>query len=221
VGLLFFVGIAALAAGVYYFSRLSAKKRREAFSGLAHQHGLSYHPDDPFDTTQMPFQVFQRGHSRKVSNVLVGSSPSGGEVRAFDYQYTTGSGKNQTTHTRSCVMGWTGGKWPQLGLEHEGFFSRFKDFVGIRDIELESEEFNRVFEVRCDDRRFATTLIDGQMMEFLLHAGVDDGVEVHGPWVLQTFNRHHPAALIALVQRADAFRARIPALVWELYPPQA
>ena len=43
---------------------------------------------------------------------------------------------------------------------------RALDLVGLGDIELESDEFNR--RSALADRRFAVTLVDAQMIDFLL-----------------------------------------------------
>ncbi len=220
-GALFFLLVGASVAAILFLAYEIERRRRRQFETLARTHGLSYYPQDPFGTLGLPFEVFRRGHSRKVRNVLVGRSPvDGSEVRAFDYTYTTGSGKNSQTHNKTCVMSYLGTAWPNLGVEREGLFNRFKDFVGLRDIELESEEFNRAFEVRCADRRFATAFLDPTMMDVLLRSGIDDGLEVGGSWMLETFDRVSPPQTLALVQRSDAIRSHIPDLVWELYPPR-
>lgn len=53
---------------------------------------------------------------------------------------------------------------------------------GLRDIEFESEEFNRAFTVKCDDRRFANALIDGRMMAWLLEDRSRWGFEMATGW---------------------------------------
>lgn len=221
-GLLFLVFGIVLTAVVIYVAYELERRRRRQFELLARTHGLAFYPQDPFGTLEQPFAIFHRGHSRKVRNVLVGKSPTdGSEVRAFDYTYTTGSGKNSQTHHKTCVMGYLGTAWPILGIEREGLFNRFKDFVGVADIELESEEFNRTFEVRCADARFATAFLDPTMMEVLLRSGIDDGLEVGGAWMIETFDRVSPPETVALVQRSDAIRSNVPELLWELYPARA
>ena len=57
------------------------------------------------------------------------------------------------------------------------------------------------------------------MMEWLLTSGVEDAVEIFGPWVFESFKQVGAYELPALVQRTEAFRAQIPRVVWDLYPP--
>ena len=51
-----------------------------------------------------------------------------------------------------------------------------RDAVGLGDQDLESERFNRAFDVRASDRRFASALLDARMMEWLLAPGARGGL---------------------------------------------
>jgi hypothetical protein len=214
IGLFLGISLGALALAHYL-----AEARRKAFRAVAHQFGLTYYAKDPFTTVQMPFRLFLRGSTRQVTNMLVGRGPAGGEIRAFDYRYTTGSGKSRQTHNRSVVMSATGAAWPHLSVRNEDIGDKIFRMVGVRDHELESEEFNRRFQLDTSDARFATALVDPAMMHLLLTTGLEDTVEVYGPWVLMCWRQVEPGRLPELVARTEAFRARIPAIVWELYPP--
>ena len=167
----------------------------------------------------LPLAFFERGHSRKVSNVMYGRTPEGHDKRAFDYQYTTGSGKNRHVYTFSCGLISTGAAWPQLTLGPEGFFDRVLDVIGSADIEFESEEFNRAWEVRSADPRFASAMIDPEMILFLLEKAEGARVEVNGPWILFSTERRAPDSLPQSIVAAEAFRDGIPPVVWSLYPP--
>ena len=169
--------------------------------------------------TTLPLAFFDRGHSRKVSNVMYGHTPDGRDRRAFDYQYTTGSGKNRHVYNFSCGLISTGAAWPQLTLGPEGFFDRVMDVIGGADIQFESEEFNREWEVRCSDPRFASALIDPEMMLFLMEKAEGARVEVHGPWILFSGEQLTPESLPQTIASAEAFREGIPPVVWSLYPP--
>jgi hypothetical protein len=191
-------------------------------SEVAARHELSFSAKDPFrmpDT--LPLAFFDRGHSRKASNVMYGRTADGQDRRAFDYQYTTGSGKNRRVYNFSCGLISTGAQWPQLTLGPEGFFDRVLDVVGGADIQFESEEFNRAWEVRSSDPRFASALIDPEMMLFLLEKAEGARIEVHGPWILFSGEQRDPDSLPQAIAAAEAFRDGIPPVVWSLYPPPA
>jgi hypothetical protein len=166
----------------------------------------------------VPLAFFDRGHARKASNVMYGRTADGHDRRAFDYQYTTGSGKNRKVHTFSCGLISTGAAWPQLTLGPEGFFERVMDVIGGDDIQFESEEFNREWEVRSSDPRFASAMIDPEMMLFLMEKAQGARIEVSGPWILFSGERGDPDQLPQLIASAEAFRAGVPPVVWSLYP---
>ena len=60
----------------------------------------------------------------------------------------------------------------------EGFAGRLAASMGGRGIEFELESFNRAFEVRSDDPRFAHALIDARMMSWLQELPPDTGFEI-------------------------------------------
>jgi hypothetical protein len=87
--------VGLVAAIAFYFD----KKRREMWESVARRYGFTYERRDPYDipSRYQSFALFQRGHSRKASNCLEGRYQDT-HVLLFDYRYTTGGGKNQTTH---------------------------------------------------------------------------------------------------------------------------
>ena len=76
------------------------------------------------------------------------------------------------------------GAWPEVSITREGILEKALDLVGLGDIELESDEFNRRFALRSPDRRFAVTLVDARMIDFLLSTEAQFAFFVKGRWVL-------------------------------------
>jgi hypothetical protein len=216
----FFVIAALVTAVAWYLQTVAATRRRRRMSDVASRYGLAFSAKDPFRMTDtVPLAFFDRGHSRKVSNVMYDRTAGGLDRRAFDYQYTTGSGKNRRVYAFSCGLISTGADWPRLTLGPEGFFDRVLGVIGGADIKFESEEFNREWEVRSGDVRFASAMIDPEMMLFLLERAEGARVEVNGPWILFSGDRREPESLPQVIGVAEAFRDRIPPVVWSLYPP--
>jgi len=172
----------ALAVALIVFGILKARERREAMARLAKELGFEYYPDDPWNLEDKyaMFELFGRGHSRKASNVICGEV-DGRAVVAFDYQYTTGSGKNQSTHScQALVMGLpivAAG----LRMRSESLFDRVASWVGYEDINFESDEFSRRYHVACDDRRFAYDILHARLIEHLLACGQAPDLEMKGP----------------------------------------
>jgi len=172
----------ALAVVLIVFGILKARERREAMARLAAELGFEYYPDDPWNLEDKyaMFELFGRGHSRRASNVICGEI-DGRAVVAFDYQYTTGSGKNQSTHSyQALVMG-----LPILAaglrMRSESLFDRVASWVGYDDINFESDEFSRSYHVACDDRRFAYDILHARLIDYLLGCGSVPNLEMQGP----------------------------------------
>ncbi|HUX00118.1 MAG: hypothetical protein WBD63_02880 [Phycisphaerae bacterium] len=162
----------ALAAAVIVFGILKARQRREAMARLAAELGFEFYPDDPWGIAERyaMFELFGRGHSRKASNILCGEL-DGRAVVAFDYKYTTGSGKNQSTHHYQGVVLGLPIMAAGLRMRGETVFDRLASWVGWDDIDFESDEFSRRYHVRSEDRRFAYDIFHARLIEHLLACG--------------------------------------------------
>ncbi|MBN1942879.1 MAG: hypothetical protein JW849_06250, partial [Phycisphaerae bacterium] len=130
-------GVAAVVAGVLY-----GIKRRKALEAFALQHGMEFdrtknsHVDNQFPT----LKCFHQGHSRYGCNFLKGQWQGRGFL-GFDYHYTTGSGKNRSHHSFSCVLLSSNVPLKELFIRPEGFFDKITEFFGYDDIDFESAEF--------------------------------------------------------------------------------
>ena len=74
--------------------------------------------------------------------------------------------------------------------------------MGLRDIDFESEAFNRAWNVKAEDREFAFKLVDARMMHYLMSTE-GFGYEVVGPWLLVYTKRLKPTELIPLLGSAE------------------
>lgn len=155
---------AVIIAGAIYAGYLRQKFWRE----LAAEWGYTYHSGDFLGLRKRhSFNLFGKGHSQRVHHTLVGRE-NGREVVLFDYSYTTGSGKNQTTHHLSGLILGMPCSGRKLTACPENFLDRFAAFFGFEDINFELEEFNRAFKVQCEDKKFAYDVFHTGMMEYLL-----------------------------------------------------
>ena len=219
--ILFFVGFAVLAiAGVALSLYLQARRRQE-FLAFARQFGFEYSRHDPFGLLGLPFRLFARGEGRGIENVLWGEW-KGRPVKTCDYWYyeehRDSQGKTSRTYHRfNCAVIDVNAAFPPIVMAREGFLSRVADHLGFRDIEFESEEFNRRFQVKAGDRRFAFELVDARMMRWLLALERSVSFEVAGRWILAYHGRVRPAALIPLIGAVSEFRDRIPRAAWGQY----
>lgn len=168
---LFFLVFLAAAAAIAYYQHQRKLERQREMAAVAASQGLDFSVHDPFGTLREPFSLLARGDGRGVENVLWGVW-HGLEVRAFDYWYyeesTDSKGhRSKSYHRFDCALMLVDARCPRLEISNENVFTRLADALTFRDIEFESEEFNRRFTVKCPDRHFATAFCDARMMAWL------------------------------------------------------
>jgi hypothetical protein len=113
------------------------RKRRNDLRDLAASMGLRFSPEGPdvYSLEGTRLELFRLGHSRKAVNMIEVAS-SGGQIRVFDYRYTTGSGKHSQTHNFTVALIASGGSVPQFDLKPETFMYKIGELVGFKDIDL-------------------------------------------------------------------------------------
>lgn len=169
--IVFFIGITALMIVLIIFGMIGAKKRREALVAFAATRGWTYAQSDDSLVDRFEGSPFGTGQSRAATNCIYGVH-DGRQMVAFDYRYQTTSGtgedRSTTSHNFAVVALSLGVAMPALDVVPEGAVGRFFGRLTNSDIELESEDFNRAFTVKCPDRKFASDVLHPQMMEMLL-----------------------------------------------------
>lgn len=220
---LLIIGGLLLAGAVAYWNWQQQQKRREALLAFATAKGLTWTRHDHVGIpTQHPFTFWNKGDERTWENVISGAI-DGKPVLLFDYEYVevTRDHEGRTQRTKypfTCAIAQLPGCFtPGLQLEPETFFSKLKDKTGFRDLELESEEFNRRFEVGTRDRRFAVAFLDARMMNWLLSTPTDFRFEVLGGHVLVAGPRVDPSGLMLRHHVATDFANRTPDVVRDIY----
>ena len=181
------IAVIAIIFGIYGF--IAAQKRREALSNLAAKLGLHFYmgKDKAVARTYSFINKFHQGRNRYASNTLYGNY-RGHDVRAFDYHYTTGSGKNTQHHHLSFFLLEMPVIFPELTIAPEGIFSKIGQALGYDDIDFESYEFSRKFCVRSKDKKFAYDICNAKMMDYLLsHTNLS--IEIENNVLALFFNR--------------------------------
>jgi len=156
---------------VLYFQHLAHKKKVAEFTAYANQRGWHYTVKDNSLVDRFDGNPFGTGHGRRAWHVLRGTHGDR-DALAFEYMYkeTTGSGDDRKTETYyfTVVALATPAPRPRLEITKEGLGRKLLGFVGIRDLQLESEEFNKTFYIRTEDDRFAYDILHPRMMEWML-----------------------------------------------------
>jgi hypothetical protein len=220
---LLFVLVGAVIAVVAYLRYQARQTRIRSVAALAQRTGFTFSRDDVDRVVDMPFKLFKQGDGRRVELVISGTH-NGLPLRLFDYWYYDDSSDGQGDHSRSyhrftCGLLTIPAACPPLRLAHEDFMTRLGEHLGLHDVELEYDDFNRRFRVKCGEQKFAFALLDGQMMQWLLESDGFESVEVVGPWILLAGNQVEPARWLELGTWLDQFHAHVPPVVYTTYPP--
>lgn len=220
----FLVAVAAcVVVAVVLVPWLLRQRGGEDLAAVAARHGLQHSAVDPFGCTRVAFPLFRKGDGRQSRDVVWRDRADGMTTRAFTFSYYVETkddlGRVHRSHRYfTCVMAQVDGAWPEVSITREGFVEKALDLVGLGDIELESEEFNRRFALRSPDRRFAVTLVDARMIDFLLSTEARFGFFVKGRWVLLVSDPVAAGMVPALMRVAEAFVEKVPRVVRELWP---
>lgn len=175
IGLLLVAVVVALAVRQHR-RRVELLRQREA---LALASGWTFTPDASELVDAWRCEPFGTGRGRRAENRVAGTY-RGVPFSAFEYRYYTEShgtdaqGHQTTTrhdHRFDVAVLHLQAPVPDLDLRPEGVMSRLAKALGGADIDLEWEDFNRAYRVRCDDRKFAFDTFNAPTMEFLVSRG--------------------------------------------------
>lgn len=136
------------------------KRRREQLERVALETGFAYEREGtPLDYKGLSsLELLGRGRDHKYSNILRGSG-AGTEMVLFDFKYTTGSGRNRSTHKLTVTAFRTRDDVPQFTLDRENLLHKLISALGYQDIDLEAHpQFSARYLLRGKDveaiRRF-------------------------------------------------------------------
>jgi hypothetical protein len=113
------------------------------------------------------FQLFARGHSKKIRNVFTGKAGDL-DVSVFDYRYTTGSGKNSNT-ARQTVMLFESNQleFPQFALRPEHLFHKIGQVFGYTDIDFDTHPgFSKRYLLRGEDENAVRSTFNREALAF-------------------------------------------------------
>ncbi len=169
ISFLIFGVIVSLVILGFVYSRYLEKKRTEGLSKLAEEMGLSFFPlgNGDLQSRLSSFELFNQGRGRQLTNLITGETE---EVRIsiFDYRYTTGSGKQQSTH-KQTIAALESNKLsvPPFSLRPENFFDKVGSLLGFKDIDFEDHPvFSAMFVVKGPDQVAIKAFFDPSLLDF-------------------------------------------------------
>jgi carbonic anhydrase len=152
--LLLMLGGGGAVAAVVFLAMRAERERNDAARELAGRIGWSFQETAGMEVVPGAerFELFTQGRDRKVRRFLSGRS-GGMRAALFDYSYTVGAGKSQSTWTQTvaCIHA-RGLSLPLFSVRPEGIFHRLAERFGYQDIDLDaSPAFSRAFLLRGPD----------------------------------------------------------------------
>jgi uncharacterized protein DUF3137 len=207
------VGAIIIVAALRQAGRLQ-RARAQAMAPMCAQRGLV-----PTAAANVPRDFSMLSSIERAALTNAFSSPDGG-VAAADL--VRGSGKNATFFSL-VTFTVAGVSMPNISVDVRNVFT-MASVAGAPTLELESDEFDKQFTVRTNDRRSAVMLLDPAMMQWLLDCLQVSFVMI-GDRVLASVNRatepsHDPTQPVEfelLFKFSDGFLARVPAILRSEY----
>ena len=211
-----FVAVVVLILIGAIFNAIAQRKRREGLFELAARLNLDFEmAEDRGIPGRFGFlKQLAQGDNRYATNVLSGTYQQN-NVLVFDYHYETHStdskGHRQTEdHWFSFFILTMPAVFPDLTIRRENFFTRVAEAFGYQDINFESAEFSRAFNVRSPDKKFAYDVCNAKMMEYLL-ANRDLSIEIENEVIALAFDTRLSVEQIEFnLQRLVEIRSRLP-----------
>jgi hypothetical protein len=198
----------------------TVRPRRELHQEQARWLGLRSAPGDHLGYFDRSFALL--GHAagaKDIENTSWGTW-RGIDVVVIDYWFARSSDPNRKDYRYfTCASTAVPEGWPNLSIVPEGFAGRLAASLGSRGIEFELESFNRAFEVRSDDPRFAHALIDATMMRWLEALPPDTGFEIADGTLLCRTPRRSDGDVSWALETMATFLDRIPPVVDSLFGP--
>jgi hypothetical protein len=146
--------VAGIIGAILYFTRRYEQQRTARLEHLADELSLGFSAagDVALEVALADLPLMQRGRSRKMTNLIFGRSGSV-NLGLFDFQYTTGSGKNKTTHKLSiAAFDSPLLQLPPFELSPENILHRVAGVFGYQDIDFAGyPTFNKNFLLRGPD----------------------------------------------------------------------
>jgi len=211
-----FVAVVVLVIIAAIFSAIAQRKRREGLFELAARLNLDFQAEN---NREIPgrfgfLKQLAQGDDRYAADVLSGNYRQN-KILAFDYHYQTHStdskGHPQTEdHWFSFFILTLPAIFPDLTIRRENLFTKIAGAFGYQDINFESAEFSKTFNVRCQDKKFAYDVCNAKMMEYLL-ANRDLSIEIENEVIALAFNSRLSVEQIEFnLQRLVEIRSRLP-----------
>ncbi|HMF58622.1 MAG TPA: hypothetical protein VK619_19915 [Pyrinomonadaceae bacterium] len=167
--ILIFAVIIIFVVLVGLYMKKKAKERMLAMQLAAQQMNWGFLPNAAMNAIPYleQFQLFGRGHSKKILNMIYGQM-NDARVSLFDYVFTVGYGRNQQTFYQSVVYFESPRlALPSFTLSPEGLFTKLATAFGYQDIDFEQyPTFSKKYLLRGPDEQAIRQAFNNQIIAY-------------------------------------------------------
>lgn len=167
IGILVIIFLIVSFVGMLVYAQWAEKQRKLAMAEVAASLGLEYFPDGAPDLLNdiSDFRLFQLGGNRKQTKVISGETDDV-RIAIFDYRYTTGSGKHQSTHFQSVIVLQSPQlQIPTFNMRPEGMFDKLGGALGFQDIDFPSHpNFSKMFVLQGPEETQIRDFFDDELL---------------------------------------------------------
>jgi hypothetical protein len=200
------VVVGALGAWGYGAYRFRLRRKAVKKNLEARTLGLQGADGDPFGLAGLPLELLSRGtEAGWVDHVLWGSWRAA-DVRLFDFRYTS---EDDGDRRFTCALMALERDVPPVVIEPKMFFTPHAERGQLSVVEVDDGGFGEAFDVRAQDPRFATRLLDDDTREWMERQN-DMAFEVNGRMLL-TYMPRERRDLFALLEAGAELGRRLPA----------
>lgn len=209
------LAILSILAGIGF---VAAARRRAALRQFARRFGLEYSPTDPFGLIDHRFAVFNQADRARCDNVMWGNW-HGVDVKVGELRFERDPDRTKldllkTTRRYSFAVVDLDAWVPRIAIRHDPL-ATLSETLLLDRLRFESDAFNRMYRVDCEDPRFAYKFIDARMMLWLQEIGESFpfDFEANGERALVSCRRLKPFGLVPLFGAAKGFVDHVPRVV--------
>lgn len=211
-----FAVAAAIAVAATTGRRVLGRARGpERYRAALGRSGLAVSLVDPNGSTSvLPFDLFARGQFNGTGPVVHDPRQPADRLRVFDFWWETVDAEgNRHRSWRTVAAAGVPCDAPYLVISPKTLTTALVSMVAGTDIEVESDEFNRMYYLRCHDRGFAMAVAGPELIDRCVQLGGSVSIEVHRGHLLVTTDRLDPEQFGPFHQLArDLRQALLPGL---------
>lgn len=200
------LGVVLFVVALIVWQRKAESARTDVLQQAAVAMGFSFEAEGDLDQIKAlgNLPLFGHGHSRRPKNIMRGRTADDA-VTVFDYQYTTGGGKESHTWRQTVALyPGAGRSLPEFVLAPENLLHKLGQLLGYQDIDFDSSPvFSSRYVLRGQDETAIRSAFTMEMRAFLeQEQGWTVEVQAGNVGIYRAGKQTNPAEIGAFLQQS-------------------